>query len=68
MIWVAIIVEAALRDWSDVGILLALQAINGSIGFFDTVQAANAVAALKASLKPQAQVQELIPSILLTNA
>ena len=32
MIWVAIIIEAAIQNWPDFGVLLALQAINGSIG------------------------------------
>jgi H+-transporting ATPase len=54
MIWVAIVVEGALEAWLDFGILCALQAINGSVGYYETTKAGNAVAALKASLKPQA--------------
>lgn len=38
------------------GIITALQLINGSVGFYETMKAGNAVAALKASLKPSAQV------------
>lgn len=57
MIWVVIVVEAALMNWVDMGILIALQAINGFVGFYETIKAGNAVAALKASLKPRAQVR-----------
>ena len=32
MIWIAIIIEGAIQNWPDFGILLALQFINGSIG------------------------------------
>ncbi|KAG5186014.1 H+-exporting ATPase golden alga [Tribonema minus] len=53
MIWVAIVVECALTNWVDVGVLCALQFINGFVGFYETNKAGNAVAALKASLKPQ---------------
>jgi H+-transporting ATPase len=54
MIWIAIIIEAALNNWPDMGVLIALQAMNGGIGFYETIKAGNAVAALKASLKPKA--------------
>lgn len=48
MIWVVIVVEAALQNWLDMSILVALQALNGFVGFFETIKAGNAVAALKA--------------------
>ncbi|KAG5179697.1 H+-exporting ATPase golden alga [Tribonema minus] len=54
MIWVAILIEGVLQNWPDFAILCALQAINGFVGFYETNKAGNAVAALKASLKPQA--------------
>ena len=54
MIWVAIVVEGILKKWPDMGILFALQFINGGVGFYESIKAGNAVAALKASLKPQA--------------
>lgn len=53
-IWVAIVVEAAVGHYVDVGILLLIQFVNAFIGFHETTKAADAVAALKASLKPRA--------------
>lgn len=57
MIWAAAIVEAAIQNWLDMAILLAIQLINASIGFYEITKAGNAVAALKASLKPIATVK-----------
>lgn len=104
MIWLAVIVEAAIQNWIDMvrndffffvrarekknprdgkkkiltflsffpvphfspkklqqntlqAILLAIQFINATIGWYETVKAADAVAALKASLKPLATVK-----------
>ncbi|CAM9419595.1 unnamed protein product, partial [Phaeothamnion confervicola] len=57
MIWVAIVIEAALQNWPDLGILCALQSINGCLSYHETTKAGDAVAALKASLKPQAHVK-----------
>jgi len=57
MIWIAVIVEFGIQNWIDAGILLGIQFINASIGFYETVKAGNAVAALKASLKPLATVK-----------
>eukprot|EP00243_Klebsormidium_subtile_P003303 TRINITY_DN16657_c0_g1_i1.p1 TRINITY_DN16657_c0_g1~~TRINITY_DN16657_c0_g1_i1.p1 ORF type:complete len:982 (+),score=329.76 TRINITY_DN16657_c0_g1_i1:182-3127(+) len=57
MIWIAIVVEAAIQNWLDMGILLGIQFINATIGWYETTKAANAVAALKASLKPFATVK-----------
>jgi H+-transporting ATPase len=54
MIWVAILVEAAIEDWLDFGILLSLQLINASVSFYEAAKAGDAVAALKAALKPSA--------------
>ena len=54
MIWCAIIIEAAIQDWLDFGILLALQLINASVSFYEAAKAGDAVAGLKAALKPSA--------------
>lgn len=52
MIWLAIIVEAGIQNYLDMGILLFIQFANASIGFYEITKAGNAVAALKKSLKP----------------
>eukprot|EP00475_Leptophrys_vorax_P036534 TRINITY_DN618_c0_g1_i1.p1 TRINITY_DN618_c0_g1~~TRINITY_DN618_c0_g1_i1.p1 ORF type:complete len:1011 (+),score=340.86 TRINITY_DN618_c0_g1_i1:202-3033(+) len=57
MIWAAAIIEAAIGNYEDFGILIFIQLANGSIGFYETVKAGDAVAALKASLKPTATVR-----------
>lgn len=57
MIWVAILIEAIIQSWPDFGILLFIQIANGSIGYYEIVKAGDAVAALKASLKPTATVK-----------
>eukprot|EP00884_Botryococcus_braunii_P018072 jgi/Botrbrau1/4949/Bobra.0122s0027.1 len=57
MIWLAVIVEIAIFNWIDMAILLAIQFINATIGWYETVKAGDAVAALKASLKPVATVK-----------
>lgn len=57
MIWIAIVIEAILGKWMDMGILLGIQSANASIAFYETTKAGDAVAALKASLKPLATVK-----------
>ncbi|KAG2442961.1 hypothetical protein HXX76_003035 [Chlamydomonas incerta] len=54
MIWIAAIVEGAIENWADMGILLGIQFINATLGWYETTKAGDAVAALKASLKPLA--------------
>jgi H+-transporting ATPase len=54
LIWVAVIIEAAIENFLDMGILLAILFINASISFYETNKAGNAIAALKNSLKPTA--------------
>jgi H+-transporting ATPase len=54
MIWIAIIIEAAITNWIDMGILLVIQFTNASISFYELNKAGDAVAALKNSLKPTA--------------
>jgi len=57
MIWLAILIEAILGKWMDMSILLAIQIANASIAFYETTKSGDAVAALKASLKPEAVVK-----------
>ena len=57
MIWIAAIIEAAIENWIDMAILLFIQFANASIGFYEITKAGDAVAALKASLKPIATVK-----------
>lgn len=57
MIWIAAITEASIKNWPDFIILLAIQFINASLGFYEIVKAGDAVAALKSSLKPKATVK-----------
>lgn len=38
MIWVAIIIEAAILNWVDMGILLFIQFGNASIGYYETAK------------------------------
>ena len=57
MIWIAIIIEAAIQNFLDMGILLFIQFANATIGFYEITKAGDAVAALKASLKPIATVK-----------
>ena len=56
MIWLAAIIEAILFKWMDMSILLGIQLTNASIAFYETSKAGDAVAALKASLRPEATV------------
>jgi H+-transporting ATPase len=53
-LWVAIIVEAGVGHYEDVGILAAIQAFNAGLAFHEASKAADAVAALKSGLKPRA--------------
>jgi H+-transporting ATPase len=55
-IWIAVIVEFALENWPDGGILLAIQFGNATIAWYETTKAGDAVAALRSSLKPLATV------------
>lgn len=57
MIWIAIVIEAVLWKWMDMSILLGIQIANASIAFYETTKSGDAVAALKASLKPLATVK-----------
>lgn len=57
MIWLAILIEACIYKWMDMSILIAIQLANASIAFYEANKAGDAVAALKASLKPEATVK-----------
>ncbi|CCW69579.1 unnamed protein product [Phytomonas sp. Hart1] len=56
-LWIAIIIEFALENWPDGAILLGIQIANATIGWYETIKAGDAVAALKNSLKPMATVK-----------
>jgi H+-transporting ATPase len=57
MIWIAAGTEAAIENWPDMIILLVIQFVNASLGFYEIQKAGDAVAALKRSLKPLATVK-----------
>ncbi|RYG70090.1 plasma-membrane proton-efflux P-type ATPase [archaeon] len=57
MIWIASITEAGIQNWPDMAILLTIQFVNASLGYYEITKAGDAVAALKASLKPLATVK-----------
>eukprot|EP01041_Mallomonas_annulata_P000544 gene544-1045_t len=57
MIWIAAIIEAGIANYPDMAILLFIQFANASIGYYEITKAGDAVAALKASLKPVATVK-----------
>lgn len=57
MIWIAAAVEAGIQNFPDMGILLGIQFINASLGYYEITKAGDAVAALKKSLKPVATVK-----------
>jgi H+-transporting ATPase len=57
MIIIAAILSAVLRNWPDLGVILALLVLNAGVGFREEYQAGNAIAALKAKLALQAKVR-----------
>ncbi len=57
MIWIAIVIEAAILNFPDMGILFGIQMINASLGYYEIMKAGDAVEALKKSLKPLATVK-----------
>lgn len=54
MIWIAAIVEIIIGNYPDFAILIAINLVNASLSYYETTKAGDAVAALKASLKPTA--------------
>merc|ERR1712054_456697 len=57
MIFFAAAIEASIGNYPDMGILLFINFANAAIGFYETTKAADAVDALKKSLKPKATVK-----------
>jgi H+-transporting ATPase len=57
MIIVAAILSGVLRNWSDLGVILALLVMNAVVGFREEHQAGSAIAALKEKLAVQANVK-----------
>lgn len=57
MIWMAIVIECSIKDWENVAVLLTLQLLNAFVGWYEDTKAGDAVAALRASLKPEAYVR-----------
>jgi H+-transporting ATPase len=57
MIWIAAIIEVAIANYIDFAILMFILFGNASIAFYEITKAGDAVAALKASLKPEATVK-----------
>jgi len=57
MIWLAVLVELFIYNLVDMYILLGIQFLNASLSYYETTKAGDAVAALKASLKPLAHVK-----------
>ena len=57
MIIAAICIEGLLKEWPDFYTLLTLLFLNGAVGFYEDLRSGDAVAALKASLKPVAVVK-----------
>jgi len=57
MIWIAIIIEAAILNYIDCIVLLVIQFANAFLSFYETQKAGKAVEALKKSLKPTAVVK-----------
>ena len=57
MIWIAAVTELAIANYPDMFILLGIQFLNASIGYYEIVKAGDAVAALKKQLKPEATVK-----------
>lgn len=54
MIWIAAIVEIAIGNYPDFAILIVINMVNASLSYYETTKAGDAIAALKASLKPTA--------------
>ena len=47
MIWMAIAIECAIKDWENVAVLFTLQLLNAFVGWYEDTKAGDAVAALR---------------------
>lgn len=56
-LWIASAIEFGISNYTDGSILLGIQFANATIAWYETTKAGDAVAALKASLKPVATVK-----------
>lgn len=52
MMWVAMIISAAIQDWPDAGVIFGLHMFNSGLSFYETMKAGDAVAALRSALAP----------------
>lgn len=57
LIEIACLLSLFMRDWADFWVILAMLVINSSIEFFQTIQADNAIEALKASMALKTEVK-----------
>lgn len=57
MITAAFCIEGMLQNWVDMTLLIVLNIVNCGLAYYEASKAADAIAALKSSLKPQAQVK-----------
>ena len=57
MLWTSTIIESIRGNYAGMGILLGIQCIKAGFSFYEAAKAGDAVAALKASLKPLATVK-----------
>jgi H+-transporting ATPase len=63
MMWVAMIISAAIQDWPDAGVIFGLHMFNSGLSFYETMKAGDAVAALKKALAPTWQVFFSLPPL-----
>ncbi|KDO31857.1 plasma-membrane proton-efflux P-type ATPase [Saprolegnia parasitica CBS 223.65] len=56
LLWLVMALELVTKDIPDLAVLLFLQVLNGVVGWIDDAKTAHALFALKAALKPEAQV------------
>eukprot|EP00047_Mylnosiga_fluctuans_P001399 m.220119 g.220119 ORF g.220119 m.220119 type:complete len:1059 (+) comp10313_c0_seq1:1841-5017(+) len=57
MMWVAMIISAAIQDWPDAGVIFGLHMFNSGLSFYETMKAGDAVSALRSALAPSCNVK-----------
>jgi len=57
MMWVAMIISAAIQDWPDAGVIFGLHMFNSGLSFYETMKAGDAVSALRSALAPTCNVK-----------